>query len=202
MLEAPSADPKPVELSAEELALRCQEGCLESFEHLVHQFEQRIVNFLNKMLGCRQDAEDLAQETFIKAYKNIHRFDPQYKFTTWLFTIAKRTAMNHYRSARATVELTPEKEVDERDPSLALEEKDQAQSLWHKARRLLKPSQFEALWLRYGEGFSIGETAKVMRTNELRVRVLLHRARTKMAKQLDPQASRPSGKTENPSRKP
>ena len=187
MLEAPPVEPKQAQISAEDLAIRCQEGCLESFELLVEQFEQRIVNFLNKMVSSRQDAEDLAQDTFVKAYKNIHRFDPKYKFTTWLFTIAKRTAMNHYRSAKVTVELTPEKEIDERDPSVELEEKDQAEGLWEKAKRLLKPTQYDALWLRYGEGFSIGETAKVMRTNELRVRVLLHRARGKMAKHLTAQ---------------
>lgn len=187
MLEAPPVDSEQIELSAEELALRCQNGCLQSFERLVDQFELRIVNFLNKMVGSRQDAEDLAQDTFVKAYKNIHRFDPKYKFTTWLFTIAKRTAMNHYRASKSTVELTPEKEIDERDPSVALEEKDQAEGLWEKAKRLLKPNQYDALWLRYGEGFSIGETAKVMRTNELRVRVLLHRARNKMAKHLTSQ---------------
>ena len=189
MLEAPTVDSESINVSAEELALRCQDGCLESFEKLVDQFEARIVNFLVKMVNSRHDAEDLAQDTFVKAYKNIHRFDPKYKFTTWLFTIAKRTAMNHYRAAKSTVELTPEKEIDERDPSVALEEKDQAEGLWEKAKRLLKPNQYDALWLRYGEGFSIGETAKVMRTNELRVRVLLHRARNKMAKHLAQQTS-------------
>ncbi len=188
MLEAPSVDTEHQEMSAEDLALQCQDGCLESFESLVALFEQRIVNFLNKMVRSRQDAEDLAQDTFVKAYKNIHRFDPKYKFTTWLFTIAKRTAMNHYRAAKSTVELTPEKEIDERDPSVELEEKDQAEGLWEKAKRLLKPNQYDALWLRYGEGFTIGETAKVMETNELRVRVLLHRARNKMAQHLTSQA--------------
>ncbi|MCS1412017.1 MAG: ECF RNA polymerase sigma factor SigW [Verrucomicrobia subdivision 3 bacterium] len=184
MLKEPVVESKPIEISAEELALRCQEGCLESFEQLVGQFEQRIVNFLNKMVNSRQDAEDLTQDTFVKAYKNIHRFNPKYKFTTWLFTIAKRMAMNHYRSVKTTVELTSEKEIDERDPSVALEEKDQAEGLWDKAKRLLKPNQYDALWLRYGEGFSIREAAKVMQTNELRVRVLLHRARNKLAKHL------------------
>jgi RNA polymerase sigma-70 factor, ECF subfamily len=187
MLGAPTVESESIEISAEDLALRCQEGCLESFEKLVDQFERRIVNFLNKMVNSRQDAEDLAQDTFVKAYKNIHRFDPKYKFTTWLFTIAKRTAMNHYRSKKSTVELTPEKEIDERDPSIELEEKDQAEGLWDKAKRLLKPNQYDALWLRYGEGFSIGETANVMQTNELRVRVILHRARNKMAKHLTSQ---------------
>lgn len=189
MIEAPTVDSPSINVSAEELALRCQDGCLESFEKLVDQFEARIVNFLVKMVNSRHDAEDLAQDTFVKAYKNIHRFDPKYKFTTWLFTIAKRTAMNHYRAAKPTVELTPEKEIDERDPSVALEEKDQAEGLWEKAKRLLKPNQYDALWLRYGEGFSIGETAKVMRTNELRVRVLLHRARNRMAKHLAQQTT-------------
>ena len=77
MLGAPTVESESIEISAEDLALRCQEGCLESFEKLVDQFERRIVNFLNKMVNSRQDAEDLAQDTFVKAYKNIHRFDPK-----------------------------------------------------------------------------------------------------------------------------
>ena len=52
---------------------------------LVRRFDQQVLRFLDTMVNNRQDAEDLAQDTFVKAYKNIHRFNPEYKFATWLF---------------------------------------------------------------------------------------------------------------------
>jgi RNA polymerase sigma factor (sigma-70 family) len=61
-----------------------------------------------------------------------------------------------------------------------MERKDENASLW-KLARTLKPKQYEALWLRYGEGFSVTEVAQVMKTNQIHVKVLLHRARTALA---------------------
>ena len=101
------------EISAEELARQCQNGCRESFERLVRRFERRVLRFLSAMVNNRQDAEDLAQDTFLKVYKSIHRFNPEYKFSTWLFTIAKRTAMNHYRASRPTLAIAIDPEADE-----------------------------------------------------------------------------------------
>lgn len=171
-------------ISAEELAIQCQKGCRESFEQLVRRFERRVLRFLDTMVNNRQDAEDLAQDTFIKAYKSIHRFNPQYKFATWLFTIAKRTAMNHHRDSRSTLAVAIEPEADEQSPSAALEEKERSKGLWDKAKRRLKPKQYQALRLRYGEELSIAEMAAAMQTNEIRVRVLLHRARRQLVKHL------------------
>lgn len=179
------------EISAEELALQCQKGCRESFEQLVRRFEQRVLRFLDTMVNNRQDAEDLAQDTFVKAYKNIHRFKPEYKFATWLFTIAKRTAMNHYRDSHPTLALAVEQEAEEQSPAATLEEKERAKGLWDKANRCLKPKQYQALRLRYGEGLSIAEMAAAMQSNEIRVRVLLHRARSRLAKHLGDDWLRP-----------
>ena len=173
------------EISAEELARQCQDGCRESFERLVRRFDRRVLHFLGAMVNNRQDAEDLAQDTFVKAYKSIHRFNPEYKFATWLFTIAKRTAMNHYRASRPTLAIAFDPEADEQSPAAALEQKERAEGLWDKAKRCLKPNQYRALRLRYGEELSIAETAAVMQTKEIRVRVLLHRARKQLAKHLD-----------------
>jgi DNA-directed RNA polymerase specialized sigma24 family protein len=69
------------------------------------------------------------------------------------------------------------------------EESEERASLWSLARRL-KPAQYEALWLRYGEGFSVEEAARVMRTNPLRVRVLLHRGRAALGRLLEQRATR------------
>ena len=172
------------ELSPEQLAARCQEGCHESFEMLVDQFEERILNFLCQITGNRHDAEDLTQDTFVKVYRNIHRYRPAFAFSTWLYTIAKRTAFSHLRrSSKPSEELSAEKEPDLDDPSVLLERKDQHVSIWKIAKKL-KPNQYEVLWLRYGEGFSVAETAKIMNTNQIHVKVLLHRGRNQLAKHL------------------
>jgi RNA polymerase sigma-70 factor (ECF subfamily) len=174
-----------VELSSEQLARQCQAGCRDSFEALVQLYQGRIYNFLRQLGASVQDAEDLTQVTFLKAYQNIHHYDSAFTFTTWLFTIAKRTAASHFRAAKPLVLPRPEPEADWEDPAVLLQNKDEACSLWQTARTL-KPNQFNALWLRYGEELSIVETAKVMQMSPLRVKVLLHRARARLAKRLAP----------------
>ena len=171
------------ELSQERLVEQCKAGCRESFAALVALYEKRIFNFLWQLVGNSHDAEDLTQETFLKVYQNIHRFKSSHAFSTWLFTIAKRTAFNHFRAAKRYQELSGEEEADLDDPSVLLEQKDENASLW-KLAKALRPDQYEALWLRYGEGFSIEETARILHTNQIRVRVLLHRARKNLAKSL------------------
>ena len=74
-------------------------------------------------------------------------------------------------------------EENAEDPSVLLERKDEESSIW-KLARTLKPNQYTALWLRYGEGFSTAETARIMKTNQIHVKVLLHRARGHLAKSL------------------
>lgn len=173
------------ELSSERLVADCKSGSRGAFESLVARYEKRVYNFLWQMTGNSHDAEDLTQETFLKVYRHLHRFTSTEGFTAWLFTIAKRTAYNHFRGAKRYQELSPEQEqVDFEDPSTLLTQKDEKRSLWKIAASALKPDQYEALWLRYGEGFSIAESARILGTNQIRVRVLLHRARKTMAQRL------------------
>jgi RNA polymerase sigma-70 factor, ECF subfamily len=171
------------EMSSEQLAQQCQAGCSDSFEPLVGLHADRIFNFVCQMVGNRADAEDLTQETFVKAYHSLSRYNPAYSFTTWLFTIARRTVADFFRK-RITHEPLPEEiGTDDRHPGMALEQNDLRTSLWDLAKNL-KKNQYEALWLRYGEGFSVSEIAQIMRTNSIYVKVLLHRARLSLAKSL------------------
>lgn len=186
----PAADPAPrllpasaaqAALSPEELAARSKAGCLDSFEELVKRHERHIFNFLRQFTGNHHDAEDLTQETFVKAYRNLHRYKPSLPFAPWLFTIARRTGASHFRSAPVCKEPPLEEESLQQTPATTLECKDDRNSVW-KLVRTLKPKQAEALWLRYAEGFSVAETAQIMRTNQIHVKVLLHRARSNLSK--------------------
>ena len=145
------------------------------------QYEARIFNYLLRLTRNPHDAEDLTQVTFVKAYRNIHRYQPTYAFASWLFTIAKRTAFNHLRGSRPTEEIHEAIPSSAEDPGTILEKKDQNSSVWELAKKL-KPKQYEALWLRYSEGFSILEIAEIMNTNQIHVKVLLHRARKTLAR--------------------
>jgi RNA polymerase sigma-70 factor (ECF subfamily) len=167
-------------VSAEDLARQAQAGCDLSFERLVGMFRARIFNYLLQMVGNEHDAEDLVQETFLKAYKSIARYDSHYRFSTWIFTIAKNSAMSFYRGRRAD---SPIDEVAETLPAPQAEAGVDAEWLW-RAARALKPRQFEALWLRYAEGFSIEEAAHVMKINQISLKVVLHRARNALGKKL------------------
>jgi RNA polymerase sigma-70 factor (ECF subfamily) len=175
--------PASPETSSEQLAQRAGEGCRDAFELLVTRHERQIFSYLYQLTRNRHDAEDLVQETFIKAYRSIHRYDASFAFATWLFTIAKRTAYSHFRFAGRVEEHPLEEQVDRANPATVLEEKDASDLLWALARRL-KQNQYEALWLRYGEGFSVAEIARIMNTNQIHVKVLLHRARATLAKWL------------------
>lgn len=159
---------------------RAQAGDVEAFAELVGLFETRVFHFVLRMVRHAHDAEDVTQETFLKAWKHLHRFRAGNAFATWLFTIARRTALNHIRSRRPTQELGDHDEPVEQNPAGSAMGQERADEVWRVARRL-KPDQYEALWLRYVEGLSVQETARVMATNAIRVRVLLHRGRKRMA---------------------
>ena len=84
--------------SNEDLAARAQQGCLPSFEELLRRFQVPLLHFLRRV-GPEYDAEDVLQETFLRAYSRLSHFRPQWRFSTWLFTIARRTSINYHRRA-------------------------------------------------------------------------------------------------------
>jgi RNA polymerase sigma-70 factor (ECF subfamily) len=173
----------PEKPAAIESALPSTAVGLESFESLVEQYQDRIYGFLRQMGLNEPDAQDVTQDTFLKAFRALNRFKPVYSFSTWIFTIARRTACNHFRGRRHTEELPEELDAGRDDPAVSLEKRDEYQRLWQTAKKL-KPRSYEVLWLQYGEGFSIEETARVMGRSPLYVRVSLHRARNQLSKLL------------------
>ena len=146
------------------------------------RFGKRLFQFLHHRTGNAQDAEDLVQDTFVKAYKNIHRYRDSWKFSTWLFTIAARLANSHYRRTRPS-RAVGHIESGKSEPVDALDQQVTQQGLWALARGL-SMNQYRALWLRYAEDMSIKEIALVMRKSQVNVRVLLYRARINLAKKL------------------
>lgn len=174
------------QLSDEELAVEAQAGSHPCFEELVYRYNQRLFYFLRPKMSTDQDIEDLVQETFLKAYRNITRFDHQYKFSTWLYTTAARLAISYYRKKRDH-EPAFESTCSSPGPHEKMIKEENNQNLWNAAQALQK-NQYQALWLRYMEDMSVKEIARVMKKSQIHVRVLLHRARLNLVKEMNPPA--------------
>ncbi len=170
---------------AEELALAvaAKGGCLDSFEQLVARLEGRLFAFLYQKTGNHHLAQDLLQSTFVTAYRKLHRYNPQYAFTTWIYTIASRLAINHFRRKQPVEAEHADRAIDT-NPRSKLIAREKAKGIWSQARELLSESQFTALWNFYGEERNLAETAGVMNKSVGSVKVLLHRARRKLAEKL------------------
>ena len=153
-----------------------------SFDRIVRIHSPRVFRFLCQMTRQRQDAEDLTQQTFIKAFHNLGRYDARRPIINWLLTIARNCALNHFRSAKKWVEIPEETASDALSPSGMAEQNEQTASLWERARTFLSQGQFEVLWLRFAEGLSTRETAELMGLTQTHVKVLIFRARQKLIK--------------------
>ena len=170
---------------AEELALgvAAKAGCMESFEQLVARLQGRLFAFLYQKTSDHHIAQDLLQSTFVTAYRKLHLYNPKYAFTTWIYTIASRLAINHFRRKRL-FESEHADGVTETNPRSELIASEKAEGVWNQARTLLPVSQFTALWHFYAEDRNLAETADVMNKSIGSVKVLLHRARRKLAEEL------------------
>lgn len=167
-----------------ELVRASVEGSARAFEQIVQLHSRRIFNYLHQMTRQAQDAEDLAQQTFIKAYQNLHRFDTTRPLLNWLFTIARRTALNHFRSSRRWEEVPEDTPGAEPSPAHEAETRDQVDNIWEQARRRLSEKEFNVMWLRFGENLSTAETARVAGLTETHVKILVFRARKRLLEHL------------------
>ena len=86
------------ELDDSQLVARYLDGERFAFNELVDRYQDRLLNFIYRTIGDRDRAEDLVQETFVRVYRHLHRFDQSKKFSTWAYTIASNLAKNELRN--------------------------------------------------------------------------------------------------------
>ena len=170
-------------LTAEELARRSQGGCRASFSELAERYGIRLLRFLRHQTYNLHDAEDLVQDTLIRAYANIERYRDTYKFSTWLFAIARHLACSRLRRQRRGRQI-PEPKAAEPGPREKIAQRERRQSLWATAGGTLSANQYQALWFKYAEDMPIKEIAKVMGKSQVSVKVTLCRARMRLAERL------------------
>ncbi len=174
-----------------ELVHAIQSGQIERFSELVKRYERLLYNFGLKMCGETQDAEDVVQDTFLNVFKYLKGFRHETKFKNWLYRIATSTCIKKRRKSKfapdrelSLDEFLPQDEaaVDNQTPTWATLPLDQV--LNDELGRTLKAAILElpekyrvVLVLRDIEGFSIEESAQILKLTPSNIKVRLHRAR-------------------------
>ena len=167
---------------------RIRGGDMEAFRCLVEAHQARVIGTISKMLGSDAEAEDLAQQVFIRVWKSAPRYRPTAKFTTWLFRITRNLVFNELRRKRHFVDQADEMpepaERRDQEPDKILME-GELQSAIQNAIDRLPESQRLAIILRRYEGMAYEEIAAVMGTTVPAVKSILFRARAELRERLE-----------------
>jgi RNA polymerase sigma-70 factor (ECF subfamily) len=182
-------------LSDQEVVLQAREGLEAAYRELIRRYERPIFSLIYRMVRDRALAEDLSQETFIKALNAIDSYRPEYKFSSWIFKIANNAAIDQIRrreldtlsldgSPHAT---TPDEieatalQVSARglSPLEALESSELGGQIEQAIGRL-RPEYRSCILLRHVEGLAYEEIAELMNLPLGTVKTYIHRARNEL----------------------
>jgi RNA polymerase sigma-70 factor (ECF subfamily) len=163
--------------------LQAQNGNDDAFTELVNAYQTPVYNLCYRMLGEAQAAEDAAQETFLRAYQNLMRYDPKRPFATWLLSIAAHYCIDRLRRRKfiflsvdddeTTFELPDIDAPNPENESVHSEQRAQIQALLKE----LDATDRAAIVLRYWYDFSEAEIAQSLSLTVSAVKSRLHRAR-------------------------
>jgi len=179
----------------EALVALCLGGDANAFAPLVERHKRGIVNFLYGTLRSSEDANDLAQETFIRAYAHLGTFNPELaKFSTWLYQIARNAARTHLGRERRRPqleELHEDETLEQRLPDVRREASPDAMMLAREEQRTVRvalqsiPQRMRmALSLRYYNHMEYQEIAETMGVSLGNVKTLIHRGKAALARAL------------------
>jgi len=180
------APPVAIDDPDRDLVVRWQQGDEAAFEELITRHERRVYRLLYRMMGNREDAEDLTQETFLSLHRYGHRFRAEARFSTFVYRVAANAALNRRRSlgrGRARVEKLKHRQSAGDDlPSSPRDPEDStlgAEISGHVRQALdqLSPSLRMPVVLYDIEGLAYGEIARVLGIAEGTVKSRIHRAR-------------------------
>ena len=160
-------------------ALAGGDDAMSACDEIIHRYHQKVYGFLHQLIGRKEDAEDLTQETLLLALRKLKTFKPGRDLLPWLFTIARRTAISQWRKNKPTSPL-----FDSDHPSTEGTKPHDSVALWKLAKNKLKRDEFTALWMHYQEGLPIREVARVLRKTTTHAKVIVYRARKSLGKEL------------------
>ncbi len=183
------------------LAIQAAKGRERAFRELLRRFERPVFSLIYRMVRDRELAEDLSQETFIRAFNAIGSYNPAYKFSSWIFKIAHNLTIDHIRRKRVpTISIegspdavTPDEqartrvvlESTEESPDSHVENLELGGQL-ESAIGKLRPEYRTATLLRHVEGYSYKEIAEIMGVPLGTVKTYIHRARHELMEILGP----------------
>lgn len=159
-------------------------GSEKAYRQLVEKYQLPVRRFFLSHTGDEPLSDDLAQETFIKAWTNIASFQGLAAFSTWLYRIAYRTLCDYYRSVK------PTEEIDEREIGELYQEEQPdlgARYDFQEALQLLNPDERSCILLFYQDDLSIAKISAITSLPQGTIKSHLSRAKTKMAKFLNQQ---------------
>lgn len=173
---------------------QARRGDQDAFAELVYNYQDAVYNLAYRMLGERAEAEDAAQETFLRAWTHLHRYDTDRSFKTWLLSIASNHCIDRLRKRRVRW-----LSLDDPLPSesaLALSSPDPTPEAWAISSERgaaiqhllneLAPDYRAAVILRYWYDYSYVEIAQTLETTESAIKSRLFRARNMLADKLRP----------------
>ena len=182
-----------------ELVAAALKGDESAYGELLERFRRPLFSLIYRMIGDREQAEDLAQESFVKAFNNLDSYNPKYRFSSWLFKIANNHAIDHLRRARlptvsihgsphaANAEREAETRIVLEAPDESPEEEIMALELGGEiedAIRQLRSEYRTAVILRHIENRPYEEIAEIMEVPIGTVKTFLHRARAELREAL------------------
>jgi len=173
-----------IEKSDKELMMDVAKGDMEAFTQLVRRHQVAVWRSAYRFIGDATEAEDIAQETFVRVFEASSRYKPTASFRTYLYCILNRLCLDHVRKMRPI----PTNELPEvKDPSPSPDEttsRKERDALIHEAVSALPPNQRMAIVLRYFEGLGWAEIAEAIGVSLKAVERLLARGRQTMEDRL------------------
>ena len=175
------------EVEDRDLILKARRGDVDAFNLLVSRWEKRVFNYLYRLVQDREDAMDVSQDVFLKAYQNLPRLEDVAKFSGWLFRIAHNEAFSLLRKKRPEGELT----VDPTTGAASLEGGTRLLPLEmslavETALKALSLEQREAVQLKVYQGFKFEEMAEILECPVSTVKSRLYTALDLLKKSLSP----------------
>ena len=179
----------------QELVAAAQKGSEKAYRELLERYQRPVFSLIYRMLRDREQSEDLAQETFVRVFNNIDRYDPAYKFSSWIFKIATNLTIDHIRKKEVpTVSIDGSRyavTADEIEAStITVESGDENPEELLVARELgnqieeaigtLREEYRTAILLRHVEGYEYQDIADIMGVPLGTVKTFIHRARNEL----------------------
>ncbi len=178
-------------LSDNEIISKVLTGDYQAYAGLVNRYQNYVFTLSLRIVKNREDAEEVAQDVFIKAYKYLADFRGASRFTTWLYTIVNNTCISFLRKKKLDIHSLDNEKVfelaDNQDSGLRanLVEQKSKLGMVNKAIGLLNPDDAKIITLFYKAEQSLEETAQVLGIEVNAAKVRLHRARTRLKEKME-----------------